>query len=311
VDKTELIHRLINDEMYYFLSRPRRFGKSLLVSTLAALFRGERELFEGTWIADSDYKFPKHPVIHLDFSLVDVQSPEGLTSSLLRLLSDTMEELGVQVEVRSRPSEALVALVRALSKKQKVVLLIDEYDRPLVRHVDSRERMDSNRQVLHDFFVALKTLQADLRFVLLTGVSRFSKVSLFSGLNSLTDISLDERYATLIGLTEGEIQDQFGERVRELAGENGIDDLRRWYNGYRFARSSTAGRVYNPWSVFNFLRQGLFENYWFESATPTFAIKLMRKQQFPLTSFEKGVRVGPEIEQNFDVDGLPVVALLF
>ncbi len=317
VDKTEVLYRLVSGHRAAFLSRPRRFGKSLAVSTLAALFRGKRELFDGLWIAGSDYAWKSYPVISLDLSGLRDDSPEILNDSLVEYLAFLSYELGVTPPRTESPGHVLRVLVRELAKKEKVVVLVDEYDSPLVSHLENAELTQGNRLVLQKLFAILKTLQGDLRFVFLTGVSRFSKVSLFSGLNSLTDLSLMPEFATLLGLTEKEIADKFQQEIANLAEQQGVgpeailSQMRHWYNGYRFAQEDEVTKVYNPWSVLNYLQSGKLKNYWFSSATPTFAIKLLKERDFPVARFEKTVEAGDEIENNSDAESIDLTSLLF
>jgi Predicted AAA-ATPase/PD-(D/E)XK nuclease superfamily len=318
IDKTELIHQFLKEgAVYCFLARPRRFGKSLLVSLLQSLFRGERHLFEETWIGQSDYDWPKHPVLRLDFSRLASTFSEDLLPSLNRYLRDVARPLGVDLELRPNPGETLALLVEKLSGRNKVVILIDEYDRPIVKHMADPELMAANREALQDFFAVIKSLEDQLRFVFITGVSKFSKVSLFSGMNNLRDISLHPAYATLTGLTEQEIGHFFSDHVAKRAEERGetptqlLEQMRFWYNGYRFARTADATKVFNPWSVISCLDSGEVENFWFTSGTPQFAIQLIREQGIPLVDFERGINAGQQIEANFDVDSLDVVSLLF
>jgi Predicted AAA-ATPase/PD-(D/E)XK nuclease superfamily len=317
VDKTELIYRLLHENRFYFLSRPRRFGKSLLVSTLATLFRGERDLFEGTWIAGSDYDWPVHPVLKLDFSILDGRSPEQLGDSLNRLLIREAAALGIKVAAQPRPAETLTEIVTQLSKTIPVVVLVDEYDSPLVDALTNPQLLQANRTEMQAFFKVFKTLQGQLRFLFLTGVSRFSKVSLFSGLNSLSDLSLRSDYNALLGLTEAEIINNFDSHIVDLAQKQNISTdalvttMRRWYNGYLFAQANHTERVYNPWSLFNYLQTGQLKNYWFSSATPAFAIRLIRERNFPLANFEHPIEAGDEIEENYDPESVDLVSLLF
>ncbi len=206
IDKTMIIHKMISQGVAYFLSRPRRFGKSLLVSTLEALFLGKRELFSGLWIDSSEYTWKEYPVIRMDISKTISSSPEALSISLQEIIKVNAEKYGIEGIERSFPSLSLSALVTELSKKGPVVILIDEYDKPLVNHLEDMDVVAKNRNILRDFYTMIKALDEHLHFVFVTGVSKFSKVSLFSGMNNLLDISLNPIYSTLLGLTEEELR---------------------------------------------------------------------------------------------------------
>ncbi|HOU16162.1 MAG TPA: AAA family ATPase [Anaerolineae bacterium] len=266
VDKTEGIHQLITEGIYYFLARPRRFGKSLLVSTLRCLFQGRRELFDGLWIAEPGrWDWTPHPVVVIDFNQARLDSPEQLEASLLYQLDQHAAAAGVTLRAPSyvlRFGELLIAL--AQQTQQAVVVLIDEYDKPLVEHLGRGEAewdvARANRDILHSFFGVLKGADVTdvTRFVLLTGVSRFSRVSVFSALNNLNDLSMQEDYATLLGYTEAELDRYFQPHLARLAEKLASSAaetraaLARQYNGYRF--SEGPHRVYNPFSVLSALQ---------------------------------------------------------
>jgi len=317
VDKTSLIWKMIKEGWIYFLSRPRRFGKSLLISTLEALFSGERELFKDTWIGQTDYDWQPHPVIRIDFSQVISRSPGDLVNSLNNHLTTIAKRLGVELTARRYPAETLTALVEELATQQRVVILIDEYDRPIVQHLSDPDMVKANREILHDFFGAIKSLEERLRFVFITGVSRFSKVSLFSGMNNLDDISYEGGYATLTGITEEELHLYFTEQigqaalVHDLTPGAFVDEMRKWYNGYRFFASGDEDLVFNPWSLINCLKKKEFHNYWFTSATPTFAIERIQQEEYPIIDFERGVTAQDVVESNHDAESVDLVALLF
>jgi hypothetical protein len=304
VDKTPLLYQLIRQGVSFFLSRPRRFGKSLLVSVLAAIFSAKRELFHGLWIDSSDYEWVEHPVISLDFSNLATDSPESLLESLNEYLVKVASSLGVQLTPHKRASVTFADLIEKVYTQARVVVLIDEYDRPLIANVENPHVVQANRASLQDFFSILKSSQKYLHFVFITGVSKFSTVSFFSGMNSLDDISLDARYATLTGLTEKEIIAKFHPRLDELAAqqhepfESLMERIRLWYNGYLFARSTTCERVFNPWSLLKFLSTGELVDHWFASGTPTFLVKLIRERNFPLIDLDKNIEVGSLLDAN-------------
>lgn len=317
IDKTKWIYRLVKEGTAYFLSRPRRFGKSLLVSTLEALFQGKRELFSGLWIDSSDYKWEKLPVIRLDLSKTVSSSPEALSTSLQELLNEIALKYEIKGIQRPFPSLTLSALVTELAKMGSVVILIDEYDKPLVHHLDNMDLIKKNRDLLRDFYSTIKALDQYLHFVFVTGVSKFSKVSLFSGMNNLKEISLYDDYADLLGLTEEEINRCLLPEIQQAAekrGETGKETLhllKAWYNGYRYSLSPTIAKVYNPVSVFSFLDTYKLDNYWFATATPTFAIELIKNHRFPVVDLENGVIAGKEIEVSHEIEFVDIPTILF
>lgn len=317
IDKTELIYRMVTDGVAYFLSRPRRFGKSLLISTLEALFLGKKELFNNLWIASSDYVWKEFPVIRLDISKTVSSSPEALSTSLQEILKECADKYGISGIERQYPSLTLSALVNELSKINPVVILIDEYDKPLVHHLDNMELLSKNREILRDVYTMIKALDEHLHFVFVTGVSKFSKVSLFSGMNNLSDVSLSQKYASLLGLTEAEISSELSSEIEQVAKDKNksvdtiLREMKEWYNGYLFSQSKEVRRVYNPLSVFQFLENSNLDNYWFTTATPTFAIELIKKLKYPVPDLEKGTIVGKEIEADHEVNDIDLPTLLF
>jgi len=317
IDKTEWIYRLVKEGSVYFLSRPRRFGKSLLVSTLEALFQGKRNFFSGLWIDGSDYEWKEFPVIRLDLSRAVSENAEVLATSLQELLNEVAVKYGIEGIQRPLPSLTLSALVTELFKIGPVVILIDEYDKPLVHHLEDAQLAKQNRDLLRDFYSTIKALDQYLKFVFVTGVSKFSKVSLFSGMNNLEEISLYDSYADLLGITEEEISAYLLPEVDRVAKERGKSEenirmlLKTWYNGYRFSLSAAVSKVYNPVSLFSFLKTSSLDNYWFTTATPTVAIELIKKRGFPIIDFENEIIVGKEIEVSHDVEVIDIPTLLF
>lgn len=316
IDKTSLIYELITSGKPYFLSRPRRFGKSLLVSTLAALFTGKRHLFKGLWIDQSDWNWLEYPIIRLDMSTINNSTPEMLENALIAELNKiAMHHSCTLTGVTS--SDYLSSLIDHFSESQKVVVLVDEYDKPILDRLDDETIAAQNREILRQFYAILKARDAALKFVFLTGVTKFSKVSVFSGLNNLKDISLYKNYSTLLGLTEQEIMHYFAEDLRTIAKERGesFQDvcamLKKWYNGYCFSQASDSERVYNPLSVMSFLDTAMFNNYWFTTATPTFALKLIKENDYPVADFETGVIMGDNIEESYETDKIDLATLLY
>ncbi len=313
VDKTEYIWSLIESgKGMYFLSRPRRFGKSLTISTLEAIFNGEKELFKGLAIYKKDYDWKKHPVIHLDFGDTNADSPEALKNDILERLDDIAGKHKIALTGSSIQSR-FRQLINQLSVKNPVVILVDEYDKPILGNVGNPKVKDILK-VLKGFYSVIKATEAKQRFVLLTGVSKFAHVSVFSDLNNLTDITYNKKYADLLGYTQEELEANFGDRIDLVAGQQEIprrellNKLKQWYDGYRF--HAQASLLYNPVSVAEFFENGgEFQNYWFSTGTPTFLLELARKTRF---DFEAALTepVSGLVFDSFEIDNLNPLALL-
>jgi len=282
VDKTQYIYSLLNDASYYFLSRPRRFGKSLLLDTISEVFKGEKQLFEGLWIFDSDYVFTKYPVIRLDMSNISNENPGILKESLSAALKKRAneEELDVQDEISS---DLFKHLIEDLYKKydQRVVVLIDEYDKPILDHLGNLKVAEANRQILRGFYGILKSMDPYLRFVLITGVSKFIKTSIFSELNNLLDITLTKKYSNICGVTIDDFDQYFRDHIEYLSALNdfkAIDNIRdrilAWYDGYSWDGKT---KVLNPFSLLSFFKQERFSSFWYASGTPKFLMDLIKK----------------------------------
>ncbi len=316
VDKTQYIYQLITEAQPYFFSRPRRFGKSLLISTLAALFSGKRHLFKNLWIDQSDWQWMEYPIIRLDMSTINNNTPEMLEKALIAELNKIATHHQC-VLTGTTSSDYLANLIDHLSQKQKVVVLVDEYDKPILDQITHKHTAVENREILRRFYSILKARDADLKFIFLTGVTKFSKVSVFSGLNNLKDISLYKSYSTLLGLTEEEITHYFTQELETIAKEHGEslqivrDRMKKWYNGYCFCQATETQRVYNPLSVMSFLDTARFNNYWFTTATPTFAIALIKENDYPVADFETGVVIGDTIDESYETEKIDLVTLLY
>ena len=315
VDKTKLLYQMITQGDMYFLSRPRRFGKSLLISTLRAIFQGKRHLFKGLWMDKSNYIWKQHPIIWLDMSAVANLSAELLQQSLNFNLDEIAEQYGVKLPVSLSVSDRLNKLITVLAKNnQKVVVLIDEYDSPLIDQIHRPEIALENREILKKFYSILKVQNANIRFVLLTGVSKFSKVSVFSGLNNLEDISLLNDYATLLGSTQEELIHYFSLEIDRLAQEEGLsrpallEEIKHWYNGYRFSEKEVA--VYNPFSTLLLFKQQKFSVHWFATGTPTFLVNLIQERQFDIANIEN-LKIREADLSVFEIDKLSVLPLLY
>lgn len=311
LDKTAFIHRLLTEGKYYFLSRPRRFGKSLLLSTLKEIYSGSRELFEGLWIADRWDWDKRHPVVHIKFAKSDYQGL-GLAQAIFNELDKSAAELGVSLSkatFKERFEELLVVTTLAHGR---VVLLVDEYDKPIVDYLENPEQANANREVLKQFYSVLKDADPYLEFVFITGVSKFSKVSIFSDLNNLKDLSIHEQYNNLLGITQHELESQFNDRLHEIAALRKIEfdvfiaQVKNWYNGYNWSGTDT---VYNPFSLLNFLQDGQFNNYWFATGTPTFLVERMRREgrfQWDADEFVALLTLS-----NFDIEHIELPTILF
>ena len=293
VDKTNFVYKLADEGKYYFLSRPRRFGKSLFLSTLEAYFQGKKELFDGLAISDLETEWKKYPIFHIDLNTANFREKDSLYNVLNDYLTTWEDKYG------TRESEATLALrfkgviARAAEKEgYGVVILIDEYDKPILQTLRDPELQAEHRAQLKAFYSVLKTQDRYIKFAFLTGVTKFGKVSVFSDLN-LIDISMDYRYVNICGTTEEELKSYFKDGISELASANGdsesetIDKLRMRYGGYHFEKNSEG--IYNPFSVLNTLAKHRYKNYWFETGTPTFLIGLLKEHgsRFPDLSKEQ------------------------
>jgi hypothetical protein len=306
IDKTPMLLQLAGSVGRYFLSRPRRFGKSLLVDTLKELFEGNQALFQGLYIEDKWDWSATWPVIRLDFADGVLQSREQLDLRITKLLHENRERLGVSLDNEFQDIPGLFRdLIHACHQQsgQRVVILIDEYDKPILDNIEQPEVAAELREGLKNLYSVMKGQDAYIQFAFMTGVSKFSKVSLFSGVNQLRDITLHPAYATLCGYTQQDLETSFAEHLA------GVDwqQLKDWYNGYQFLGES----VYNPFDILLFIdsRQS-YRNYWFETGSPSFLLKLFRQKQYFLPELET-LEVGEEILDSFDVENINPVTLLF
>ena len=288
IDKTEHVYRLASEGSYYFLSRPRRFGKSLLLSTIKALFLGKRELFKGLAIDQKeDWDWAVHPVLHLDLNTEKYDSKEKLEGKLNSFLSEN-EKLYGREEWENTFGIRFEGIIKRAYEKtgQRVVILVDEYDKPLLQAIGNKELQDEYRGTLKGFYGALKSMDGCIKFAMLTGVTKFGKVSVFSDLNNLRDISLDYDFHSICGITEQELLSYFPTQIDALAErskltrEECIEKLRRMYDGYHFDEDSPG--MYNPFSVLNTFQARKFGSYWFETGTPTYLVELLRRHYYDL-----------------------------
>jgi hypothetical protein len=321
-DKTEYIYNLIESGQYYFLSRPRRFGKSLLIDTMAEVFSGNRELFKGLWIDASDYEWASYPVIRLDMTQVSLDSPATLASGVQTLLKAQATHADVEL-----PGESAVtdfwSLIEALKAKtgQRVVVLIDEYDKPIIDFLDQPEKANAMREAISNIYGILKGQDANLHFVFLTGVSKFTKTSIFSKLNNLTDITLSSDYAGICGFTEPEFDLLFPEfidyyitRCKEIGhpdGDKPVNQVRAeifdWYDGYSWDGYT---RVFNPFSLLSFFANREFKAYWFATGTPTFLPPAFKSRPNEYNDLQ-GKTINETSLDSYDIEQAPLASLLF
>jgi hypothetical protein len=288
VDKTPWMWKMIDEGKYYFLSRPRRFGKSLMVSTLEAFFSGQRELFKGLYVDTVEWDWQQYPIMHLDLNVEKYTTPEALYNILDAQLCMWENAYGKEDYEKSFGARFMGVMRRAFEQTgRQVVVLVDEYDKPMLQAIGNEELQAEYRSTLKAFYGALKSSDRYIKFAFLTGVTKFGKVSVFSDLNNLFDLSLDHRYVGICGISEQELHSNFDESVAALAAANGMtkDDcyerLRYDFDGYHFSRLSKEG-MYNPFSVLNTLSSQAFNDYWFETGTPTFLIYQLKKTNYPL-----------------------------
>ncbi|MBH1989318.1 MAG: AAA family ATPase [Myxococcaceae bacterium] len=316
IDKTKHIYDLLTGSpQKFFLSRPRRFGKTLLISVLEQIFLGHRELFRGLWINQSDYAWSKHPVLRISLAGMDLETPERFEKDLLLCLNRKADEFGIDLQNAETPTACLKILIQGLSQKGLVALLIDEYDAPILAHLNNPPSAEIIRTKLKSFYGVIKDLDASLRFVFITGVTKFNKTSIFSGINNLDDLTLDKRASSLLGVTFEELIRDFSKHIQVVAdqgtktSEEVCQLLQEWYNGYRFSPYSEE-KVYNPCSVLKALNRGQFENYWSQTGTPGFLVKLIKERDYPVLDLEN-LRLSAEDLGTFDIDQIHLSTLLF
>jgi hypothetical protein len=313
VDKTEQIHRLISSGKYYFLSRPRRFGKSLTLSTIREIFEGSQALFSGLWIENQWDWSRIRPVIHIQFNEIGYNTG-GLEGALHKMLEEQAEANGIQL-TENEYDQKFRELIRKLSaQKGKVVLLIDEYDKPLIDYLEKDQLPTAfeHQRVLKNFYSIIKSADPYLEFMIITGVSKFSKVSVFSDLNNLNDITLNPRHATLVGYTQAELELNFHEWIentrQEMHGVPAVSliaRIREWYDGYTW---NGRDHVYNPFSVLNFFANGTFQDYWFKTGTPSFLIHKIREAGY--FNFNN-LKASELLFESYTLDNLDIRSLLF
>ena len=321
VDKTAYIRRLLDEGKHYFLSRPRRFGKSLFLDTLKELFEGNESLFEGLHIHDRWDWSVRHPVVRLDFSGGHFLGPDDLRTEVLDRLQIMEIDASVTTHLESA-SARFGHLLKTLHERtgHRVAVLIDEYDKPILDALEVPDIARANRDFLRGLYATIKASDAHVRFTFITGVSKFSKVSLFSGLNNLKDITLDARYSAICGYTEADLDAVFAPELPDLDREQ----IRDWYNGYRWASTGDSPTrlsgsaelavgdetVYNPFDILLLFDSRLFKSYWFETGTPTFLVETLCQRHVRSLDLD-GMVASDELLSTFDVDDIATEALLF
>lgn len=313
VDKTKLVYQLVKTGSYYFLSRPRRFGKSLLISTLEAYFQGKRELFQGLAMERLEKDWKKYPILHLDLNTEKYDRPVSLEEKLNNVLAQWEKLYG------SEPTETTLAMrfegiiQRAYDQEGlPVVILVDEYDKPMLQAIGNKELQESFRDTLKAFYGALKSKDGCIQFAMLTGVTKFGKVSVFSDLNNLDDLSMREPYVSLCGMTEQEIHDNLEAELHQLAAaqkmtyEEACTELKACYDGYHFVENTEG--IYNPFSLLNTFKYHKFGSYWFETGTPTYLVELLKRSHYNLEVMAHAETNADVLNSIFgDDEPLPVI----
>ena len=306
VDKTARIFQLVQNGSYYFLSRPRRFGKSLLISTMEAYFRGQRELFEGLAIAELEQEWKTYPVLHLDLNSREYKDESSLVEELNRHLEEWESLYGDEYRSRAIEERFLHIVSKAYEQTgERVVILVDEYDKPLLQSIGNEPLQSAYRSTLKAFYSVLKTQDRYIKFAFLTGVTKFGKVSVFSDLNNLEDISMLEAYTDICGVSEDELHSYFDDEVDALSQADGItkaecyEKLRQNYDGYHFKENAPG--IYNPFSLLNTLKNRQFSDYWFETGTPTLLVEVLKRTHYPLENLTK---------ESIDVDTLNSIDMM-
>jgi hypothetical protein len=305
VDKTEYAYHLTSQSGAFFLSRPRRFGKSLFVDTLKEIFEGNQKLFEGLNIYDKWDWTKKYPVIKFDFAEGILKSGKDLDEKIHEILLFNEENLGITT-VNKSISGRFAEIIKGAREKygERVVVLVDEYDKPILDNISELSIAKELRDGLKNLYSVLKSQDANLQFVFMTGVTKFSKVNLFSGLNQLIDITIDEEFSSICGYTDMDLREHFSEY---LAGSD-PEEVKRWYNGYSWTGPKS---VYNPYDILLFIKKRmLYQNYWFETGSPTFLIELFRKNQYFLPDLEN-IEVFQRTLSSFEIESLHPITLLF
>ena len=312
VDKTAIAYQLINNGEYYFLARPRRFGKSLFIDTLSDLFQAKKTLFEGLAVYKQWDWNKQYPVIHIEFNTGDFTNEKGIKSRICHILKNNQERLGISCDENSNDNIDIPACFSELIAKtqqkyqQKVVILIDEYDKPILDNIDHKETALIARELLKTFYSVIKSNDRYLKFVFITGVSKFSKMNLFSGLNNLTDITTRPEYAAICGYTHQDIKTHFKQHLETVD----LEKLKEWYNGYDYL-GGEENKVYNPYDILLFIDNHCeYKDYWWETGNPSFLIKKLQEQNYYIPNLEN-IIVSEKILNTFDIERIDLIALLW
>ncbi len=304
VDKTKYIYEILNSSKYIFISRPRRFGKSLLLSTIEYIYESEKELFKGLYIEDKWNWDSKYPVIRIDFGEIQTLNKKLLEEQIYSVILKYSEMYSYRIKEDLSIYTNWRFLIEHIVKEtgKQVVVLVDEYDKPILDLINKKEEVEEVREILKGFYSILKVLDKYIKFVMVSGVSKFAKVSLFSGLNQLEDISLTKEYGNICGYTQEELESYFKEY---LEGVN-LQEIKEWYNGYNFLSE----RVYNPFDVLLYLRKKEIRNYWYETGRTEFLFKIIKQKNFDLPYLHKKYYT-EEILEKFDIEYISIEALMF
>lgn len=318
VDKTVFVRQLVQYKCPYFLSRPRRFGKSLFLSTLRAFFEGKKDLFEGLEISKTEKEWKQYPIFYFDFNVGDFTTEENFRNSLGLKLDGYEEIYGVKNKNATSPADRFSCLLRQAHEKTglQAVVLVDEYDKPLLNAIDDENLVDKFRAILKSFYGVLKGEDAHLQFVFITGVTRFDKVSIFSDLNNLNDISMTEDFSAICGITQEELEKEFSPEIETMSVKNAITkeeclaELKKNYDGYHFSEDIKT-EIYNPFSLIKAFFNKSFGSYWFSSGTPTFLTKMMLDIAFDYKSLEEGIDVDSRSLEEYRLNSNEPVPLLY
>ena len=318
VDKTAFIDSLVRNGKPYFLSRPRRFGKSLFLSTLKSYFEGRKDLFEGLAISKTETEWKQYPVFYFDFNVGDFTTEENFKASLGLKLDSYEKIYGVRNKNAISPADRFSSLLQQAHEKTglQAVVLVDEYDKPLLNAIDDQNLVDTFRKILKTFYGVLKGEDAHIQFVFITGVTRFDKVSIFSDLNNLRDISLSEEFSAICGISQTELEANFSPEIEAMAEKNGyskeecIAQLKKNYDGYHFSKI-VKNDIYNPFSLLSAFADLRFGSYWFSTGTPTFLTKMMLDMSFDYKSLEEGIDVDSRSLEEYRLNATEPVPLLY
>lgn len=316
VDKTAMVWQIANGGKPYFLSRPRRFGKSLLISTFESYFEGRKDLFEGLALAELEKDWIQYPVLHLDLNAEKYDSPERLNAILNRHIV-VWEDIWGKEERETTLSDRFTGIIRRANEQtgRGVVVLIDEYDKPLLQTLLNETLLNEYRRILKAFYGVLKSADRHLRFVFLTGVTKFAQVSVFSDLNQLNDISMDSEYATLCGITSEELVEVFTPEIHQLSNnyqlsfEETVNKMTAQYDGYHFCENSPG--LFNPFSVLNALQKKKFDNYWFHTGTPTFLVELLKESDYDLRLLINGIETDSSSFSQYHAEANNPIPLIY